>query len=1054
MTTDSFETQGVRVAIEGCGHGTLDAIYATVAESCERRGWDGVDVVIIGGDFQAVRNSSDLNVMACPVKYRQLGDFHKYYSGETTAPYLTIFIAGNHEASSHLWELYYGGWVAPNIYYLGAANILRLGPLRIAGLSGIWKGFDYRKPHHERLPFSDDDVRSWYHVREYDVRKLLLVQTQVDVGMSHDWPRGIEKHGDAEWLFKRKNLFRQESNDGTLGSVAAEYVMDRLRPAHWFSAHLHIKFSALKSYNDNGSTRAAIETPQQEAGPSIPVVQESNPDEIDLDMDDDDDQEIKPEAVKPEAKTEEPPKEETNEVSEDLRAQLPASFARPPPRPKGTPGQPVPPGITNKEVRFLALDKCLPRRHFLQLCEIQPLKPADATEHPPSDKSPRYRLQYDPEWLAITRVFHGSLVVGDRTVQTPPDLGEEHYLPLIEAERAWVDANVVQKGKLDVPENFELTAPIYESGMPTTVHEQPEEYTNPQTSTFCSLLSIANLWDDRVEEEEVAVGEGEVTEEEAVVGEKRSLSSVDIVFNRHHHGPVLDNRVSLSDLVAAAMFRYLSPNSLSTMTQLESTILPVSLSTDHIARVLDLAVANVEILEDRNQRTRNQFRPRVGKGGAASYQLRQYAEVTLGGGSLRKVVKLPEGEDENEWLAVNMVDFYNQINLLYGAITEFCSPQSCPEMKATDEFEYLWQDSENYKRPTKMPAPSYIEQLMTWVQANIDNEQILPSKIGVPFPKSFPALVRQIFKRMYRVYAHIYCHHYPVIRELGLEPHLNTSFKQHQHPKIAESSNLDIWIENPELRSTASRKPSSRNAARRPRFNSPLLPPAANTMFSRQVLRSARAAAPLALRAAPARTYAAAAATEAVKAPAAVFGVDGTYATALYTAAVKTSNLEPTAKALANLGSLFQKDPKLTKILSTPTLSEADKASIVEELAKHTGNAGGATIKNFLDTLAENNRLGLLNGITEKFNIIMATARGEVEMTVTSASQLDSRTLNRLESAVAKSAYVGQGKKLKVKNTINPDIVGGLVVEIGDRTIDLSVSSRIAKMNKLLTEAL
>jgi hypothetical protein len=69
------------------------------------------------------------------------------------------------------------------------------------------------------------------------------------------------------------------------------------------------------------------------------------------------------------------------------------------------------------------------------------------------------------------------------------------------------------------------------------------------------------------------------------------------------------------------------------------------------------------------------------------------------------VVKLPEGEDENEWLAVNstrhprripagkayadwvaVVDFYNQINLLYGAITEFCSPQSCPEMKATDEY--------------------------------------------------------------------------------------------------------------------------------------------------------------------------------------------------------------------------------------------------------------------------------------------------------------------------------------------------------------------------------
>lgn len=162
-----------------------------------------------------------------------------------------------------------------------------------------------------------------------------------------------------------------------------------------------------------------------------------------------------------------------------------------------------------------------------------------------------------------------------------------------------------------------------------------------------------------------------------------------------------------------ALFRYLSPNSLSTMIQMESTIIPVSLSAEDIARVLDATLADIPPVTDSNQRTRNQFRPRAGKGGAASYQLRQYAEVTLGGGSLRKVVKLPEGEDENEWLAVNseyhrilvhksliltitVVDFYNQINLLYGAITEFCSPQSCPEMKATDEYEI----NAYYGRPT------------------------------------------------------------------------------------------------------------------------------------------------------------------------------------------------------------------------------------------------------------------------------------------------------------------------------------------------------------------
>lgn len=54
-----------------------------------------------------------------------------------------------------------------------------------------------------------------------------------------------------------------------------------------------------------------------------------------------------------------------------------------------------------------------------------------------------------------------------------------------------------------------------------------------------------------------------------------------------------------------------------------------------------------------NARTRGQFKPRNANKGTSSYQLRQFAEATLGSGSLRKVVKLPEGEDLSEWLAVN-----------------------------------------------------------------------------------------------------------------------------------------------------------------------------------------------------------------------------------------------------------------------------------------------------------------------------------------------------------------------------------------------------------------
>lgn len=63
--------------------------------------------------------------------------------------------------------------------------------------------------------------------------------------------------------------------------------------------------------------------------------------------------------------------------------------------------------------------------------------------------------------------------------------------------------------------------------------------------------------------------------------------------------------------------------------------------------------ADISVLQYSNARTRGQFKPQRANKGTTSYQLRQFAEATLGSGSLRKAVKLPEGEDLNEWLAVN-----------------------------------------------------------------------------------------------------------------------------------------------------------------------------------------------------------------------------------------------------------------------------------------------------------------------------------------------------------------------------------------------------------------
>lgn len=185
---------------------------------------------------------------------------------------------------------------------------------------------------------------------------------------------------------------------------------------------------------------------------------------------------------------------------------------------------------------------------------------------------------------------------------------------------------------------------------------------------------------------------------------------------------------------------------------------------------------------------------------------------------------------------------------------------------------------------------------------------------------------------------------------------------------------------------------------------------------------------------------------------------------------------------------MLKSDPKLQTILSAPTLSDGDKSQIVAELEKHTGGADkSGTVKNLLSALAENNRLALLEGVAEKFSTLISAQKGELELIVTSAAvrlssscccffpllvsslvfliwfplrtdssvppqKLEPKLLQRIEQAITKSEY-SQGKKLKTVTRVNPDILGGLVVEVGERTIDLSVSQKIARLNKLLTDA-
>ena len=167
---------------------------------------------------------------------------------------------------------------------------------------------------------------------------------------------------------------------------------------------------------------------------------------------------------------------------------------------------------------------------------------------------------------------------------------------------------------------------------------------------------------------------------------------------------------------------------------------------------------------------------------------------------------------------MNTVDFFNAVSMLYGMITESCTAESGPSMCAGPKYEYRWADgvkarrvsrsaralgthrsATQVKKPIECTAPEYVLYLMEWIESQLDDEtvrareggcatdrvrpltsalvQIFPQRPEQPFPRTFQDTVRTIFKRLFRVFAHIYHSHWDVTVSLGAEAHLNTCFK-------------------------------------------------------------------------------------------------------------------------------------------------------------------------------------------------------------------------------------------------------------------------------------
>ncbi|GJJ06122.1 hypothetical protein Clacol_000311 [Clathrus columnatus] len=183
------------------------------------------------------------------------------------------------------------------------------------------------------------------------------------------------------------------------------------------------------------------------------------------------------------------------------------------------------------------------------------------------------------------------------------------------------------------------------------------------------------------------------------------------------------------------------------------------------------------------------------------------------------------------------------------------------------------------------------------------------------------------------------------------------------------------------------------------------------------------------------------------------------YSNALYSAALSKSpqTLTKVQSELAVISNGIKTQKDLAAFISNPTLSIKDRAEglkAVFAVAEGSGKKEPLTeiTKNFFAVLSENGRLTETQGAIDGFNELVSKYKGEVEVVVTSATPLDRPTLTRLESTLKQSQIGQKAKTLKVTNKVNPSILGGLIVDFGEKTIDLSVSSRVNKFNTLLQE--
>ncbi|KPP73559.1 ATP synthase subunit O, mitochondrial-like [Scleropages formosus] len=195
-----------------------------------------------------------------------------------------------------------------------------------------------------------------------------------------------------------------------------------------------------------------------------------------------------------------------------------------------------------------------------------------------------------------------------------------------------------------------------------------------------------------------------------------------------------------------------------------------------------------------------------------------------------------------------------------------------------------------------------------------------------------------------------------------------------------------------------------------------------------------------------------------VKPPIQVYGVEGRYATALFSAASKQKKLDQVEQELGRVNNLI-KDPKLSSIVLNPHVKRSIKqktftdALAKEKLSPITINliTVGVSWPGYLsDVLADNGRLTLTSDVIAAFGKMMSAHRGEVICSVTTAQPLDEANLTELKTAL--NGFLQKGETLKLETKSDPSILGGMIVSIGDKYVDMSTKTKIQKLSKIMRE--